>query len=356
MAKREPTWGECKAFTFKTREAWRAEAARIRDNPKARGQHNTIYCNHITEQISDGFPISSLTQATVTQLVLDLEEEKEWVGPSSPNHIIQTILTVVNHCYDHGFIDKKPFKKLVKRRKAEHRTTFFTIEQLRQVAQAAIDPYRMEALSDNIWMLGGTGMRLGELFKLTAEDIDLDTRRIHIGGRPGFVTKGKNYRWITLIDPLIPILEKRFEYRRENVPLFANDFGSVTSLRRAFNKVRDYCGFPPRYSFHALRRGFASILAELGVPDSQIQDMMGHANFETTRNYIQVADKSKVQAIDKLNDYLKHGDQPRPEKPLEQDLYAQLKQQNDNLQAQLNALVALLGQQNVGSSNVERVA
>lgn len=356
MAKREPTWGECKAFTFKTREPWRAEAARIRENPKCRGQHNTIYCKHITDEIGDSFPISRLTQARVTQLVLDLEEQKEWVGPSSPNHIIQTILTVVNHCYDHGIIEEKPFKKLVKRRKAEHRTTYFSLEQLKMVADAAIDPYRMEALAETIWMLGGTGMRLGELFKLTREDIELDARRIHIGGRPGFVTKGKNYRWIKLIDPLIPILEKRFESTPIGQPLFANDFGSVTSLRRAFNKVRDYCGLTPNHSFHALRRGFASILAELGTPDSQIQDMMGHANFETTRKYIQVADKSKVQAIDKLNEYIKNEHIARPAEPSPADLYAKLQQQNEQLQAQLNAVMALLGQQNFGSSRLEQAS
>jgi integrase len=354
MSKRQPTWGECKAFTFKTRQAWREEAARIRENPKCRGQSFTTYCNHITGEVGDGFPIMSLTQGKITQITIDLEEEREWVGPSSPNLIIKTIRTVVNHCYDHGFIDEKPFKKLPLRGKNAKRKTFFTIDDIRKIADAAIDPYRLESMSDVIWTLGCTGMRIGELLKVTAEDIDLKDRRIHIGGRPGFITKGKNYRWITLIDPLVPILEKRMAEVPTGNRLFCNDFGSASSLRRRFNKIRDYCQFTPDYSFHALRRGFATILSQLGIPATEIQDMLGHAKIETTLDYIQVADSRKVQALNKLNDYIKEGDSPKQPEANTLDLYAKLQRQNDQLQAQLNSLMALLGQQIPQSSYVEQ--
>lgn len=355
MASREPTWGECKAFTFRTRDKWRAEAARIRENPKCRSKGNTIYCNHISEEIGDSFPISKLTQGKVTQIVIDLEEAREWEGPSSPNLIIKTIQTVVNHCYNHGFIAEKPFKKLELRGKAVKRKTFFTVEEIRRLADACIDPYQLEPMADIVWMLGCTGMRIGELMKVTAEDIELQARRIHIGGRPGFVTKGKNYRWVTLIDPLIPVLEKRLAAVPAGQRLFENDFGSVTSLRRRFNKIRDYCGFPPNYSFHALRRGFATILSELGTPVTQIQNMLGHAEIDTTLQYIQVVDTSKVRALEKLNDYIKNGESPEPNQGISNELYAQLKAQNDNLQAQLNALMALVSSQAAASSIVEQV-
>lgn len=354
MANREPTWGECKAFTFRTRDRWRAEAARIRENPKCRAQNNTIYCSHISDEIGDSFPISKLTQGKVTQIVIDLEESREWEGPSSPNLIIKTIRTVVNHCYDHGFIAEKPFKKLELRGKAVKRKTFFSVEQIKRLADACIDPYQLEPMADIIWMLGCTGMRIGELLKLTSEDIELQARRIHIGGRPDFVTKGKNYRWVTLIDPLIPILEKRIAAVPAGHRLFENDFGSVSSLRRRFNKIRDYCGFAPTYSFHALRRGFATVLAELGTPVIEIQNMLGHADIDTTLHYVQVVDTNKVRALEKLNDFIKNGESAEPNQALSNDLYAQLKAQNDSLQAQLNSLMALLGQRVTESSAVEQ--
>lgn len=355
MAKREPTWGECKAFTFKTRQAWRAEAARIRENPKCKGQNNTIYCNHVSNEISDGFPISKLTQGKVTQIVIDLEEEREWEGPSSGNLVIKTIQTVVNHCLKHGFIDAKPFIQLELRGKPQKRKTFFTVEDIRKIANAAIDPFQLQSLSDIVWMLGCTGMRIGEILKITSQDIEIPEQRIHIGGRPGFTTKGKNYRWVRLIDPLIPVLERKLSEVPEGHPLFARDFGSVSSLRRRFNKIRDYCGFTPNYSFHALRRGFATVLSQLGTPIVEIQEMLGHAKIDTTLDYIQIADTSKVKAINKLNDYVKDGDSSRPDQPTAFDLYTKLQQQNDQLQAQLNAVMALLGQQNIQSSNVEQV-
>jgi integrase len=355
MADRGPTWGECKAFTFKTREKWRAEAARIRENPKCRSQNNTLYCAHITREIGDNFLISKLTQGKVTEIAIDLEEEREWVGPSSPNLIIKTIRTVVNHCYDHGFIEEKPFKKLALRGKTESRKTFFTVEDIKRIADAAIDPYQLQSLSDVVWMLGCTGMRIGELLKVTSEDIELEARRIHIGGRPGFITKGKNYRWVTLIDPLIPVLERRMAEIPAGKRLFANDFGSVSSLRRRFNKIRNYCGFPPNYSFHALRRGFATILAELGTPVTTIQNMLGHARIDTTLSYVQITDTGKVKALNRMNDYIRDGS-PEQNAPNSLDLYAKLQQQNDQLQAQLNAVMTLLGQQQYGSSVVEQVS
>jgi integrase/recombinase XerD len=355
MASREPTWGECKAFTFRTRDKWRAEAARIRENPKCRSKNNTIYCNHISDEIGDSFPISKLTQGKVTQIVIDLEETREWEGPSSPNLIIKTIRTVVNHCYDHGFIDEKPFKKLALRGKSEKRKTFFTVEEIRRLADACMDPFRLEPMADMVWMLGCTGMRVGELLNITSEDIEIEARRIHIGGREGFVTKGKNYRWVTLIDPLIPVLEKRLASVPTGQRLFDNDFGSVSSLRRRFNRIRDYAGFSPKHSFHALRRGFATVLSQLGIPPTEIQNMLGHANINTTLDYIQVADTRKVEALNKLNDYIKDGNSPNANQGISNELYAQLKAQNDNLQAQLNTLMALISSQANGSSIVEHV-
>jgi integrase len=56
-----------------------------------------------------------------------------------------------------------------------------------------------------------------------------------------------------------------------------------------------------RYTFHALRRTFASLLEESGVPREQICGLMGHgAKGVTDRNYIRKSLKRYQEAISAL--------------------------------------------------------
>ena len=64
--------------------------------------------------------------------------------------------------------------------------------------------------------------------------------------------------------------------------------------------MRD-ASLPQWHGWHAFRRGIATNLHELGVPDKEIQGILRHSDVRLTQNiYIKTIDESRVNAMDAL--------------------------------------------------------
>ena len=348
MAKSQ-TFGDCAEYTFKTRDRWIAERKSIEewrriqqlakeDRPKdvhKPTMFRTIQVNHVIAMRGASFPIMKLDQAAVTQIIFELEDEKGWTSKETCNKVISTISTIVNHCKRHKFIDQAPFETLETFTSGESRMTWFTMSQMEQLYDAACNVYGYPALGEIFLTLGLTGMRLGEMQKLRVMDIDIPNLRIHVGGRDGFVTKAKNWRVIPIQDRILPILIERTRDQLPSKRVFADDFGSADSLRRSFNKIRNYIGIDERHVIHSLRHSYATFLNESGVPPMTIRDLMGHKRIETTLRYCKISDVARNQAQEALNQRLQAATQPAP---------AQAPPSYEQLLGQVNALQQLLAQ------------
>jgi len=278
------------------------------------------------------YPIQRLDQAAITQLIFELEDERHWTSKETSNKVIDTIRTIVNHCKRHRFIDEAPFEYLETFAAGESRLTWFTMSQMEQLYDAACNTFGYPALGEIFLTLGLTGMRLGELQKLRVMDIDIPNQRIHVGGRDGFVTKAKNWRVIPIQDRILPILIERTRDQLPSKHVFADDFGSTESLRRSFNKIRNYIGISEQHVIHSLRHSYATFLNESGVPPMTIKDLMGHKRIETTLRYCKISDVARNQAQEALNQQLLRASQPAPEPALPS---------YDQLLSQVNALQQL---------------
>lgn len=285
------TWGDAVAFTFKTKDTWRHGNAR---------PTNTYNTNHVTNHLGRSFPLHKLTPKVLNDVLIDLEEERG-MSSSTQNRVISAVSTVMNHCFQMGVIDFSP-PKFQRRKEGEHRLTWFTKEEVAQMCVAACDPFERYDIADIVAVAAYTGMRQGELMKLTAEDVDLATGQVYVGGRDGFETKSKNFRAIPLHDTIRPIMERRCEYTGRNVKIFGDEWaGGKDQLLRAFKKVRNYSiKKDDRWTFHSLRHSFATWCAESGVPLRTLMGLMGHSNIETTLRYAKVTDEAKVNAINSI--------------------------------------------------------
>lgn len=338
------TFGECAEYTFKTRDSWVRERKavdewkRIQELPKEeRPRHLSkpsmfrhIQVNHVISMRGASYPIQRLDQAAVTQLIFELEDERNWSSKETCNKVIDTIRTIVNHCKRHQFIEEAPFEYLEMFTGSEHRLTWFTMSQMEQLYEAACNVFGYPALGEIFLTLGLTGMRLGELQKLRVMDIDIPNLRIHVGGRDGFITKAKNWRVIPIQDRILSILIERTRDQPQKKHVFADDFGSVDSLRRSFNKIRNYVGINEKHVIHSLRHSYATFLNESGVPPMTIKDLMGHKRIETTLRYCKISDVARNQAQEALNQQLMRASQPAPEPAMPS--YDQLLQQVNALQ------------------------
>lgn len=283
------TWGQAVEFTLRTR--WKSCNSR---------QTNIINCNHVTNQLGNSYPLKKITPFVMNQVVMDLEVERG-MSSSTQNRVISAVSTVLNYCLRMGVIDF-PVPKFERKKEGEHRLTWFSKQEVGTMCCAAVDPFDRADVADIIATAAYTGLRQGELMNLKAEDVDLGTRRLYVGGREGFETKTKGFRCLPIHETIYPILKRRAEHTGYSKYIFRDDWhGGKDQLLRAFKKVRNYSIHrDDRWTFHSLRHSFATWCAESGVPMRTLMGLMGHSNIETTLRYAKVTDDAMTNAIDSL--------------------------------------------------------
>lgn len=125
-----------------------------------------------------------------------------------------------------------------------------------------------------------TGVRVSELLNITFEDIKWDTRQIRI--RKG---KGNKERFVLFTYECAERLQVYLRQRRvESIYLFCNQRGGKLSrvfIERKFNEFPKTLGF--KITPHTMRHTFATYLAQKNMPQSYIQELLGHVNIHSTR-------------------------------------------------------------------------
>ncbi|OIO63956.1 integrase [Candidatus Woesearchaeota archaeon CG08_land_8_20_14_0_20_47_9] len=135
--------------------------------------------------------------------------------------------------------------------------------------------------------LYSTGIRLSECIMLRISDLELNERI-------GWVRKGKGSK-----DRLIILSERLVEHLRHYVGecpeqsfVFPSRSGSQLSSRNIQGIVKRAAlraGIKKKVSPHTLRHSFATHLLENGVDIRRIQELLGHANLQTTQIYTKVS-------------------------------------------------------------------
>ena len=200
--------------------------------------------------------------------------------------------------------------------------TVLTPEQAKQLIKAASE-YKLEAI---ITLALATGMRRGELLALRWQDIDFNTKSLHIRrtrnriGKHGVVESepktAKSKRKITLPAFVVDVLLRQREHIKElrtkedaakwkeTDAVFTNKYGDymeAASLLFYFKELLKRAGLP-HMRFHDLRHSAATILLVLGVHPKVVQELLGHTNISITLNtYSHVLPSMQQEAMDKLD-------------------------------------------------------
>lgn len=179
-----------------------------------------------------------------------------------------------------------------------------TSEELRKVNESVDCTFGLFA-----FFILYTGCRRGEALALTYEDIDRENMVIHVNKSLYYASNDPKlkstkteagHRDIILLDVLAEKLPKS---RNKKRPLFANEQGEYyhhSHFQRMWKKYLAETGL--RITPHQLRHAYATILYEAGIKDKDAQDLLGHANIQTTRDiYTHITNSRRSETAALLN-------------------------------------------------------
>lgn len=183
---------------------------------------------------------------------------------------------------------------------------FLTRQELQKVLEA-VKKLRYKVYLFTVYSMG---LRLGEALNLRVADIDSENKKVHI--RQG---KGNKDRFVDL--PLATLLALRTFWKTHRNPdlLFPNQNGTPDTISKANSPMdregaqqalkgalRD-CGIKKRISVHSLRHSFGVHLVEENVQLRHIQELLGHADPQTTALYTRLSEtalQNRSQAINQI--------------------------------------------------------
>ena len=139
------------------------------------------------------------------------------------------------------------------------------------------------------------GLRLSEIRNLEIGDIDSQRNVIRV--RQG---KGKKDRYTRLSPGLLKLLREYWRAERPQRLLIPgateNKPYDLATPGHILKKLCRKAGITKRVSMHCLRHSFATHLLEAGTDLRVIQQMLGHANIQTTCRYTHISVDEQAEA------------------------------------------------------------
>lgn len=285
-------------------DEWFDKYVRVNLRPKTQDTYKRIIDNHIKPNLGH-YKLNSLHPGKIQEFLNDLKERGY-----SRRHVINIHSTLSNALkyaiYPLQYIKTNPaqYVKIPKIEREPRQRIILSADNWERIIKRF--PFGNKY---HIPLIIGyyTGMRIGEVFALTWEDVNFETNEISVTktmnrlpnrewafGEPK--TKS-SVRTIKIGNTLASILKKEKTRQNQNVLLYGEYY-------KYFNGVKlicvcedgsmlttdsfKYCSrvihheLEIEFDFHSLRHTHATILVENGAPIKDVQKRLGHEKIETT--------------------------------------------------------------------------
>ncbi|BDU90508.1 tyrosine-type recombinase/integrase [Clostridium perfringens] len=316
-------------------ESWLFEINFINKKPSTKERYEGLYRNYIKGSSISSINIKDINQTDIQKYYNALV--KKGISVSTIKQLHKIIAPSLRYAYNNNLIIKDftkaiilPTEKEEVKLKSMNKINPLTLEE-QQIFIEAIKGHELEVL---FLTALNTGMRQGELFALTWNDIDFDSNTISINKTAKFVAKvdreGRGKGSVLVQTPKtissirtipIPVFlkDKLKQYKtiqsknrlrlaniyQNNSLVFCNTYGKYldsSRVRKDFNKILINNQLQAR-KFHDLRHTFATRLFELGENPKKVQTILGHSRISTTLDiYTHVLESSKESISSKLDD------------------------------------------------------
>ncbi len=220
------------------------------------------------------------------QVILDKAQREQNLSKNSLAHLKSLLSAVFRYAIRTGVLSgPNPVREtILPTAKQNNPTHAYTLNEVTNMLAVLPDPAKVI-----VAVAAFTGLRRGEIRALKPEDYDGKTLRVersawkeHIGPPKGRRGKGS----VLVIKPLADLLDEYLTSWDSGEYLFPNVHGGPASLDylscHIIKPVLQENGLQ-WHGWHAFRRGLATNLHELGVPDIVIQAILRHSSVTVTR-------------------------------------------------------------------------
>lgn len=292
MTKAKTTWRECQAYTLKERPEWQRS-----------GRKSAIlYSNKFTEFHMHDFNVYNIT----FRLILEDCNELKRLGKANGtlNRYVSAVSTVLHFAQRSSLISGDwTIPKFQRFPEAEGRNdrNAFTMDEVAKMIQFARTTLANDHLGDIILFATLTGMRQGEILKLTNDRIDLEQRSITIKSRKH---KQGESGYVGIHNSLLPILTKRMANNKYGLT-FGDDWLNADQMRERFHHCLRHIGkdvgIKTPWKFHGLRHTCGTLLIQSGLNIVEVATHMGHSSTRMTERYLHANDKDLAKRANSID-------------------------------------------------------
>ena len=296
--------------------------------PNTLREYTHIYNKNISPFMGNR-KINSIVKSDV-QWLIDKAYEDHYKYERQ-NKIKVILSDMFERALEDDLISKNPCKGVIIRTEKQVKAKSLTVEE-----QSVFFEFCKNTFYDNLFNIAvNTGLRPGELFALTREDVDMENGFIDVNKtlvyqkyltdeRKTFHVEPpktkQSYRKVPINSVCRKYLEKQFELKtlmsnkrskEQNGFLFVTTFNTplnsviysdaIRSIIRKINETRSLDDAFPFFSGHTFRHTFATRCFENGIQAKVVQSYLGHASLKMTMDlYTHVLEDKLSTDIEKI--------------------------------------------------------
>lgn len=233
--------------------------------------------------------------------------------PRTCEQMRMTLRQIFNQAIEDQIVSKNPAASLEVPRRVAKEKRALTAEEKAAVREADLTPYERAFLM----ILYGCGVRPGELYALTWEDVDFKKSRIRINKAIAFENNNKpvlsypkTNKSIRFVEAPQTVIKALKEYRGTSIApkLFGSrsgDYKGMTAYLKDWGRIKKklegVLGHETDLTMYCFRHNYASSLYYAGISLKEAQRLMGHQSYKMIMDVYAHLDAEKEDTAAKLN-------------------------------------------------------
>ena len=244
-----------------------------------------------------------------------IEELSDTLSPKTVRDIVTKLKEIINF-YEEEHNTKINVKKMSLPKINKKEIQILSNKEKQKLEKYCIEQNSLKSLGILICL--NTGLRVGEVCALRWENVDFETRRIHVEKTIERIYSKEENKTIVIIDTpksitsvrTIPINSKLYNILKQIRGKSKKTDFVLTGSSEHYVEPRNYQyhfkeilkrSKVKKYKFHTLRHTFATNCIEAGMDIKSLSEILGHADVSITLNiYVHSSDKAKRKYLEKI--------------------------------------------------------